>query len=247
MPHLAIRNWEKYQHYGSDVTKGKRRLAWVKVYIELLDDPDFGQLEDASKWHVIACLLLAGRLNNQLPANLPFLAQRLNCRGPIDWVSLIGDGTSGWLIPVDCSASELLRDLASVEERRGEEIREDSSRRKRRGSDTSVIQNGHPVTVSRGAPVRVSMTPSWNAVLRQQAIDLAMGDWPEGRWGKAGKDAYEREGRSLDRILACIPLYNQKNPEGRFRSPEKFCQQLPELLDFKFRKQTPEEMKRGMA
>ena len=247
MPHIEIRNWKKYQHYGSDITKGKRRLSWVKVYVDLLDDPDFGALADGTKWHVIACILLAGRLNNRLPANLPFLEQRMNVRGTVDWVSLFGDGTSGWLVAVEIDASALLQTLASTEEIRGEEIRGDSSRRKRRGSDTSAIQSGHPMTEPRGAPVKVAMTPNWCAQLREAAVEQAMGDYKEPLWGVAGKDAYEREGRSLERILACIPLYNQRNPEGRFRSPASFFKQLPELLDYKFRTLTPEEMRESTA
>jgi hypothetical protein len=236
MAHLEVRNWKTYQHYGSDVTKGKRRLSWVKVYLDLLDDQEFGMLEDDTKWHVISCILLAGRLNNRLPADLAFLEQRMNVRGKVKWVSLIGDATSGWLVPVDITASELLQTPASTEEIRGEEIRGDISRRKRRGSDTSAITNGHPTTEA--------LASNWCAQIRQAAIEMAMGDWSVGRWGKAGKAGYEREG-TLDRIVSVIPLYN-KRVEPAFRSPERFFQQLPDLLDFKYRPLTPEEMRMEM-
>lgn len=40
MATVKVRSWNKYQHYGD-----RRRPIWIKLYIQLLDDPDFQGLE----------------------------------------------------------------------------------------------------------------------------------------------------------------------------------------------------------
>jgi len=61
--YLSIRNWEKYQHYK----KGTRNLLWVKLYTNLLYDPDFQSLADPDKWFFIQALLLAPSVENRFP------------------------------------------------------------------------------------------------------------------------------------------------------------------------------------
>src|SRR5687768_18068275 len=48
-------NFESFQHYKD------RAPPWIKLYNELLDDYEFGQLPDASKMHLVAIWLLASR------------------------------------------------------------------------------------------------------------------------------------------------------------------------------------------
>ena len=39
------------------------RTHWIKLYVEMLDDPKVGLLPDAVKWRWVSSLLLAGELN----------------------------------------------------------------------------------------------------------------------------------------------------------------------------------------
>jgi len=59
--YLKIKNWEKFQHYK------KRRPPWVKLYHELLDDYEYGCLQDDSKLLLISLFLLAGTTDNKIP------------------------------------------------------------------------------------------------------------------------------------------------------------------------------------
>lgn len=219
MAHVEVRNWEKFQHYKH------RNPPWIRLYVALLDDPEFARLPDVTKAHLVACWMLAGRYHNKLPADLDWLATKMNATEAVRWVELIN---GHWIKVCGMDASELLatcKQNACTEQSRAE---------------TEILL---PRRERRVASPAVTNGTGWNATLRSEAIRLAMGDWNAPRWGKALKEAYEREGQSLVRIVACIPLFNERNQEGRFRSPERFAQQLPDLIDFKFRVLTPEEMK----
>jgi len=75
---LSIKNFEKYQHY-------KHRLPpWVKLHVQLLDDPDFLKLPDASKWHYIGLILLASRHENAVPLDQEYIEKRLGLTMKLD-------------------------------------------------------------------------------------------------------------------------------------------------------------------
>ena len=67
--YVKIKNWEKYQHYKD------RNPPWVKLYNSMLDDPDFNDLNDATRYHAIAIMLLAMAW---LRKALEFYAEPLN-------------------------------------------------------------------------------------------------------------------------------------------------------------------------
>ncbi len=69
---LKVRNWEKWQTYRKD----RGTPPWIKVYARLLTDPDFAELEDHEKWHVIGIWLIA-RERNGLISDDPKIVQRL--------------------------------------------------------------------------------------------------------------------------------------------------------------------------
>lgn len=70
----------RIEHYKS----GERSTIWIKLYLDLLDDVTFCLLPDYQKFHWIGLLMLAAKLNNQLPNNQKFLTQRLNATEEID-------------------------------------------------------------------------------------------------------------------------------------------------------------------
>lgn len=75
---FRVRNFEKFQHYKD------RSPPWIKLYNEVLDDYEFGQLPDASKMHLVAIWLLASRSNNRIPYDPTWVARRINASDPVD-------------------------------------------------------------------------------------------------------------------------------------------------------------------
>ncbi len=89
---VAIAHHEKTQHYKH------RNPPWVKLHIEILDDYDFGTLNDDSKWHAVALILLASRIGNRLPNDSEWLRKHTNSQCHVDVKALL---RIGFLIPLD--------------------------------------------------------------------------------------------------------------------------------------------------
>lgn len=78
MDFVRIKNFEKYQHYHT-----KSITAWIKLYFAILDDYEFAKLPPERKWYFIGLLLLAGKLNNEIPFDPQFISIRIG-GNPID-------------------------------------------------------------------------------------------------------------------------------------------------------------------
>lgn len=76
---FKVKNFERFQHYGD-----KRTPPWIKLYNELLDDYEFGQLPDHVKAHLTAIWLLASRYKNEIPYDPEWIARRINATEPVD-------------------------------------------------------------------------------------------------------------------------------------------------------------------
>jgi len=83
---FKVKNFERFQHYKD------RSPPWIKLYNELLDDYDFGCLQDASKMHLIAIWLLASRSDNLLPYDSGWIARRINATEPVNLEALANAG-----------------------------------------------------------------------------------------------------------------------------------------------------------
>ena len=86
MKYLSIRDFKKHQHYKD------RRPPWIKLLAERLDDYDFLCLQDASKAHLMLLELLASKLDNRIPYDPEFLAQRIGATSPINVEVLVAHG-----------------------------------------------------------------------------------------------------------------------------------------------------------
>lgn len=75
---LSIKNYGQYQHYK------QRNPPWIKLHLSLLDDPDFLDLPDASKWHYVGLLLLASRHENAIKPDLNYIKNRLGLTVKLD-------------------------------------------------------------------------------------------------------------------------------------------------------------------
>lgn len=60
-----IKNWERFQHYKN------RRPPWIKLYRELLDDPQYFALPDKAAKYLPLIWLIASDANGSLPAITP--------------------------------------------------------------------------------------------------------------------------------------------------------------------------------
>jgi hypothetical protein len=81
--YLAIRNWNKYQHYQ------RRQPPWIKLYISLLDDDEIQALPVPTRLLWVDLLLLAARTANAIPDDREAIAKSLKlepeaCREGID-------------------------------------------------------------------------------------------------------------------------------------------------------------------
>lgn len=67
--YVRVRNWHKYQHYSSAPTsvnpKKRRQLAWVKYYIDELEDEEFLSLPYAAQLLFHRLLLLEAKAVNR--------------------------------------------------------------------------------------------------------------------------------------------------------------------------------------
>ena len=81
--YLRVRNFEQFQHYK------ERNPIWIKLYCSLLDDYEFAQLPDQTKFHAVGLMLLASRLNNKFPSDEPWLRAKINATCEIDLEKLL--------------------------------------------------------------------------------------------------------------------------------------------------------------
>lgn len=71
---IVIPNWERFQHYRD------RRPLWIKVYVSLLDDPDFLGLTDHQRGLLFSLWLLYASSGCQVRANTASLSRQINGR-----------------------------------------------------------------------------------------------------------------------------------------------------------------------
>jgi len=101
MKYLRIKNWHEFQHYKD------RNPPWIKLHCSLLNDYEFGRLQDACKAHLILIWLFASTQKDGLvPADPVFLKKKLGLQREPDLKLFINHGL---LIP-EQSASKALAD-----------------------------------------------------------------------------------------------------------------------------------------
>jgi len=76
--YLRVSNFDALQHYKD------RNPIWIKLYCSILDDYDFAQLPDETKFHAVGLMLLASRLNNKFPADEVWLRAKINAEKEIN-------------------------------------------------------------------------------------------------------------------------------------------------------------------
>ncbi len=86
MQFVAVKNFERFQHYKD------RNPPWIKLHSSVLDDYEFGRLQDASKMHLMGIWVLASKCDNKIPADPLWIAKRIGANSPVDLEVLIAAG-----------------------------------------------------------------------------------------------------------------------------------------------------------
>jgi len=97
MTTFHVKNFEKFQHYKD------RSPPWIKLYNELLENYEFGRLPDAQKGQLIGIWLLASRMDNRIPFDPEWVAQKINATSAVDLDALLA---SGFIVHGDTRAAE---------------------------------------------------------------------------------------------------------------------------------------------
>lgn len=105
MTYLAIKNWSEFQHYKD------RNPPWIKLHRTLLDDYEFGCLQDASKLHLILIWLFASQCEGRVPDDPVFLQKKLGLTTKPDLKTLVDHG---FLIPEQSASTTLAPDASKL-------------------------------------------------------------------------------------------------------------------------------------
>lgn len=77
---LKVHNWDKWQSFRKD----RGAPPWIKVHRSILMHPDFIDLSDAERWHLIGIWLLASERNGYIPDDPGKIRKLLRCDEPIN-------------------------------------------------------------------------------------------------------------------------------------------------------------------
>jgi hypothetical protein len=83
---VAIVNLASFQHYKD------RNPPWIKLHTALLEKYEYQCLQDASKSHLVGLWMLASRLDNKIPNDPVWIAQRIGATSPVNLQPLLDAG-----------------------------------------------------------------------------------------------------------------------------------------------------------
>jgi hypothetical protein len=149
MKWLVVKGWQKHQHYKD------RFPPWIKLHQALLDDYEFGRLQDASKAHLMLIWVLASRDSGRVRNDPDWIAQRIGATSPVDVQVLI---ESGFLVASN-DASAPLAERKQVAPR-GEERREEKN------PPPPPAEDGEPMDGATAILARVPNPTAWRAAMR---------------------------------------------------------------------------------
>jgi hypothetical protein len=151
---VAVRNFEKFQHYKD------RNPPWIKLHTSVLDDYDFCQLGDADKAHVLLIWALASKLDNKIPADPEWIGKRIGASEPVDLDGLM---ECGFLEPWDAeTAAGKREEWASryVSAQTRSDLFSQAGQKCAACGATEHLEIDHIVPVSRGGTGRRKEPPS---------------------------------------------------------------------------------------
>jgi len=69
--YIIINNYEKYQHYSD------RKIVWIKLYTDILQDYKIRQLSMTARWIFIGMLVVGSKHGNRVPYDLTFIRSQI--------------------------------------------------------------------------------------------------------------------------------------------------------------------------
>lgn len=84
--YLKVRNFEKFQHYKH------RNPPWIRLYRDLLSDPEFYRLNGVLKFQIIGMTLLASRRDNKILADAEWIQSEIKSVEPVNLQDLMNTG-----------------------------------------------------------------------------------------------------------------------------------------------------------
>ena len=153
--YIRVRNFERFQHYRD------RSPPWIKLYNELLDDYEFGCLQDASKMHLVLIWLLASRTDNKIPADPKWIARRISATERVDLAPLL---RAGFIEQIqELQTAEQVASIAlangkqhAIPEREGETETETEERQK--GREAPLLASPAPPRQANGSRLSADWT-----------------------------------------------------------------------------------------
>lgn len=76
--YIEIVNWSEYQHYTY------RNPPWIKLHSKVLDNYEYGCLQDASKLLLISLWMLASKTDNRIPYDITWIKAKAMIQSKID-------------------------------------------------------------------------------------------------------------------------------------------------------------------
>jgi len=146
--YLSVKNFDRFQHYKD------RNPVWIKLYNSLLDDYEFTNLPDASKWHMVAIFLLSSRYDNKIPYDSKWIASKISIYDDIDMDILLN---SGMIVAYGNDSNPLASGYPREEKRREKE----EKNKEEYSSDFEKAWSLYPRR-SGGNPKKLAWK-SWNA------------------------------------------------------------------------------------
>jgi hypothetical protein len=112
MSDLKIKNWDKWQSYRAD----RGQPPWIKVHRDLMRRPEWVQLSDAQRGHLVCIWMLAADRNGVIPSNPALIRKLCFLDAEPDLQALVSLG----FIHPDASVTPPRRQSDAPEERRVE-------------------------------------------------------------------------------------------------------------------------------
>jgi hypothetical protein len=69
---IVISKWDRFQHYGN------RTPPWIKIYTELLDDPNFSRLTHTERSTLLGLWLQYARSRRAIPLDTRWITRAIN-------------------------------------------------------------------------------------------------------------------------------------------------------------------------
>ena len=125
-----------------------RNPIWIKLHCAILDDYEFCEIADETKFHAVALMLLASRLNNKFPDDETWLRRKINANSEINLKLLL---EIGFLEVVKCAETacnpkqtkgksvKQQKKLRNAEQNRTEENRKEHNTTQRTEDENVVV------------------------------------------------------------------------------------------------------------